>query len=186
MVKGSNYVSFSLGTLAPSGSARMNVYVSPQNPGVFTNTANLTINEYNLATNVTGQFAVNVFAVPAPIITTQPTSQLLNLGSLLHLVVNAIASPNVRYQWRLNGDNIPGATGPAYTVLGLLAKDAGTYTVVVYDEFGATISEPALITLNGLLTLPASDNFASRGAMLNLLNLISYDNIGATSEAGEP
>jgi uncharacterized repeat protein (TIGR01451 family) len=182
----SNIITFSLGTLPPGMSARMNVYVSPQSTGVFTNTASVTINEYNLATSVSSQFAVNVFVVPAPIITTQPSSQLLNLGGLLHLVVNAIASPNVRYQWRLNGDNIPGAIGPTYTVLALLAKDAGSYTVVVYDEFGATISEPALITLNGLLRFPASDNFASRGAMLNLLNLISYDNIDATSEPGEP
>jgi uncharacterized repeat protein (TIGR01451 family) len=182
----SNSVAFDLGTLPPWGSANMQIFVQPQVPGIFTNTAVLSADQFNSDTNTIAELPVDVFLPTPPLITAQPQSQLLNLGGLLNLVVGILSPPGTRYQWRLNGANISGATNSSYTVLNLLAKDAGSYTVVVFNQLGATVSQPALISLNGLLTLPASDNFANRAPMLNLLNLISYSNIGATSEPGEP
>jgi uncharacterized repeat protein (TIGR01451 family) len=182
----SNSVAFDLGTLPPWGSATMQIFVQPQVPGIFTNIAVVSADQINSQTNTIAELPIDVFLPTPPLITAQPQSQLLNLGGLLNLVVGVLSPPGTRYQWRLNGANIPGATNSSYTVLSLLSKDAGSYTTVVFNELGATVSQPALISLNGLLTLPASDNFANRLPMLNLLNLVSYSNVGATSEPGEP
>ena len=182
----SNSLAFDLGTVPPWGSATMQIFVQPQVPGSFTNTAVVSADQLNLQTNMIAELGVSVFLPTPPLITAQPQSQLLDLGGLLNLVVGVLSPPGTRYQWRLNGANIAGATNTSYTVLNLLSKDAGSYTVVVFNQLGATVSQPALISLNGLLTLPASDSFANRLPMLNLLNLVSYSNVGATSEPGEP
>ena len=182
----SNSVAFDVGVLAPGATATMQVFVQPQVPGLFTNLAMVSADQVNLQSNSVAELAVDVYLPSPPLITAQPQGQLLNLGSLLNLVVGILPSPGTRFQWRLNGENIAGATNSSYSVLSLLAKNAGSYTAVVYNQLGATISEPALISLNGLLTLPASDSFENRAPMLNLLNLISYSNVGATTEPGEP
>ena len=180
-------VTCNIGTLPPGGIATVQIYAVPQSVGIFTNLATLSQNEYNLGSlQATNLLVTTAYLPTPPVITLQPVGQLLNLGGLLNLVVGAAGPPGIRYQWRLNGANIPGATNALYSVLSLLAPDCGDYTVVVSDEFGAITSDTALVVLNGLLTLPASDNFASRGPYLNLLNLISFSNEGATSEPGEP
>ncbi|HZR20857.1 MAG TPA: immunoglobulin domain-containing protein [Verrucomicrobiae bacterium] len=179
-------ITFSLGTI-PSGSVvTARVFVMPQSPGALVNTAVVNADQPNTGTTSPVTLPINVFMASPPLITKQPQSQLLSLGGILNLAVEVLSAPGTRYQWRLNGANIPGATNATYSILGLLAKDAGLYTAVVSSQLGAAESQPALITLTGLLQLGASDNFANRGPVLNLLNLMSYSNVGATSEPGEP
>lgn len=185
-VPAGNSVGFSLGDLSPGSAVNMRVFVLPQSPGAFTNTAVVSANEPISGSTGLAELGITVFLPAPPIITAQPQNQLLNLGGLLNLVVGVLSPPGTRYQWRLNGANIPGATNPSYSVLNLLAKDAGSYTVVVFNGLGATVSQAALVSLNGLLQLPASDSFETRAPLLNLLNLISYSNVGATGQPGEP
>jgi uncharacterized repeat protein (TIGR01451 family) len=182
----SNSVAFDVGVLPPWGSVSVEIFVQPQVPGIFANTAVVAADQVNTETNTIAELDVNVFLPAPPLITAQPQNQLLNLGGLLNLVVGVLSPPGTRYQWRLNGANIAGATNSSYSILNLLTKDAGSYTVVVFNHLGATVSQAALVSLTGLLKLPASDSFANRGPMLNLLDLISYSNVGATSEPGEP
>jgi uncharacterized repeat protein (TIGR01451 family) len=179
-------LSFSIGDLPGGSSTTMRVFVDSQFPGLTTNFAVVNLNEPNLGTTSPIGLGINAFLPAPPVITSQPQSQGLSLGGLLNLAVGVLSGPGARFQWRLNGENIPAATNATYSVLGLLSKDAGLYTAVVYNQLGATESEPALISLTGLLKLPASDSFAGRGPVLNLLNLMSYSNVGATSEPGEP
>ncbi len=179
-------VTCNLGDMAAGSIATVLIYVSPQTAGNFNDPVSVSADETNLnAANSTIYIPVNVYVPTAPVLNTQPVSQLLNLGGLLSLVVGVLDSPNAHFQWRLNGANIPGATNALYLVNTLLATDGGSYTVVVSDQFGVTTSQPALITLANLLSLPASDNFASRGP-LSLLGTTTGNNIGATSEPGEP
>jgi len=187
VVASNSLVTANLGTLAPGEVAAVVIFVSPQVPGLYGNSVALTADEFNLdQTHQTAAVMVNVYVPSPPTIVTPPLSQLVNLGGLLNLVVEAVGPPGLRFQWRLNGANIPGATNFNYIVNSLLAKDAGSYTVDVYDGLGIVTSPTALVSLSGLLTLPAADNFANRGPILNLLNLVSYSNRGATSEPGEP
>jgi uncharacterized repeat protein (TIGR01451 family) len=187
-VAGTNagYVTCQFGTLPAGGAATLLIYVAPQTAGIFTNIASVTADQYNLnAANSTNLLAVNIYLPVPPVISTPPTSQLLNLGGLLNLVVGVLGPPGVRYQWRLNGDNIPGATNATYSVSTLLSQNAGSYTVMVSDEYGATTSPEALVSIANLLSLPASDNFASRGILLGL-GATEASNVNATREPGEP
>ncbi|MDB6109058.1 MAG: proteinputative collagen-binding proteinCalx-beta, partial [Pedosphaera sp.] len=187
VVNASGHVTGDLGTLAAGSAATIKIYASAQSAGSFTNAASVSAAEYDVdVANNTGYALVNVYLPTPPVVTAQPASQILNLGGVLNLVVGVLGPPGIRYQWRLNGANIHGATNATYSVLGLLNSDCGSYTVVVSDAYGAITSQAALVSLNGLLVLPASDKFATKGLALNLLNLISMSNVGATSEPGEP
>src|SRR5207247_6136916 len=56
--------------------------------------------------------------------------------------VGAIGNGNVRYQWRLNGGDIPGATGPTLTIPNVTLTNEGMYDVVVTDDIGSITSVP--------------------------------------------
>ena len=180
------YVTCQFGTLPAGGTATLLIYVAPQTAGIFTNIASVAADQYNLnAANSTNLLAVNIYLPVPPVISTPPAPQLLNLGGLLNLVAGVLGPPGVRYQWRLNGDNIPGATNATYSVSILLSQNAGSYSVMVSDEYGATTSPEALVSIANLLSLPASDNFASRGILLGL-GATEASNVNATREPGEP
>ncbi len=80
----------------------------------------------------------------APTITTQPTSRTVNAGA--NTTFSVIATNNEQsYQWRLNGANISSATTTAFTVNNAQAADAGSYTVVVGNGAGVTVSSVATL-----------------------------------------
>jgi len=47
----------------------------------------------------------------------------------------------------LNGDNIPGATGPTLNVTDAQLEDSGDYTVLITDDLASILSEPATLTV---------------------------------------
>src|SRR5437763_290624 len=57
---------------------------------------------------------------------------------------------------------------------------------IVYNGLGAAHSEPALVGILGLLQAPMADNFAARGSFNGISITASGNNVGATSEVGEP
>jgi hypothetical protein len=88
----------------------------------------------------------NLSAV-SPIIIKQPVSQKFMPGSNVQFSVQAIGSPALNYQWRLDGTNLTdGGTfsGSASNVLTVgpevLASDAGSYSVVVSNSIRAVTS----------------------------------------------
>ncbi len=82
-----------------------------------------------------------------PVIVTQPVGQTAASGGSIVLAVVASGSQPILYQWRLNGQNITGATNSTHTIAGLEAATAGAYTVVVSNAFDAIISEAAAVTV---------------------------------------
>jgi hypothetical protein len=81
------------------------------------------------------------------VITQQPQNvQLEVLGvSELRLTVTAIGE-NCSYQWKLNGNNIAGATSNEYVVTRPTTSDLGNYTVDIICECGTTTSSVAVVT----------------------------------------
>jgi hypothetical protein len=59
--------------------------------------------------------------------------------------VLAYSTSPLSYQWRFNGDNIPGATGSALTISNVQVTNGGNYTVLITDETGSTLSAPAAL-----------------------------------------
>lgn len=80
-----------------------------------------------------------------PTIITQPAAQTVGAGGSVRLSVVASGSQPITYQWRLNGENIAGATGASYTISSLQAATAGAYTVVVANQYDYVISAVATV-----------------------------------------
>lgn len=90
---------------------------------------------------------------PLPVITDEPDSQTVIVGNtgISFSVAATSAATITNYQWRRNGVNIPGASGPALTTYTLpnpvTTADAGTYTVVVTSTAGSKTSAGAVLTV---------------------------------------
>lgn len=138
----------------------------------------------NLAGQVTSTNANLTVLVPPKIIV-PPASQTVGVGQVVTLGVQAIGTEPLLYQWKLNGNDIPGATGPTLTISNLQLDSSGSYRVSVANLVGATNSPPAILTVAG----PAfnfSDNFGI-GAFLNTASgMVRGNNLNATLQPGEP
>ncbi len=60
---------------------------------------------------------------------------------------SAVGTPPLRYQWRLNGDDIGGATSDTLVIPNASLADEGIYDVVLTDASGTLVSDPASLTV---------------------------------------
>jgi hypothetical protein len=88
-----------------------------------------------------------------PQITMQPASQTVLKGSPVTFNVTATGYQPLSYQWRKNGVDIPGATGPSYTIVSTDTPDSGNYDVVVSNIGGVVTSASAVLNVNVLSAL---------------------------------
>ena len=65
----------------------------------------------------------------------------------LVLSVEAGGTGTVAYQWRRNGNAIPGGTDPTLTLPSPVPPDSGSYDVVVSNAYGTSTSDPAAIQI---------------------------------------
>ena len=83
----------------------------------------------------------------APLIAIQPTNQTVPLGQpAISFSVVAIGR-SVTYQWQFNGTNILNATNSTLLLNFVQYADAGAYSVVVTNGFGAMVSSNAVLTV---------------------------------------
>ena len=98
-------------------------------------------------------FSVRIQPVQGgPAITTPPVSRVVGSGTAVVLSVGASPEGGLSYQWRLNGEAIPGAMGASYAIPAADAASAGRYTVVVTNEAGSVESAPASVSLFDVAT----------------------------------
>jgi hypothetical protein len=88
------------------------------------------------------------FVATAPVITAQPSSQTVLLGSDVVFSVVANGAPSLSYQWKKNGVNITGATDDALLLNNVAASASGAYTVVVTNNLGSATSAAATLTVD--------------------------------------
>ncbi len=86
----------------------------------------------------------------SPIITAQPTGQNLYLGETAFLKIQAWGSTPLAYQWRKDGQDVPGATNAILTLANVTMAATGGYTVVVANSFGAITSDAAQVNVRAL------------------------------------
>lgn len=93
--------------------------------------------------------AINVVVQLPPRIHAHPVSQavVLNANVTFSVSASSVNTPNIQYQWRFNGVNIPGANGPSYTITGAQVSHDGFYSVTVTDPVDTVVSAAARLTI---------------------------------------
>ncbi len=77
-----------------------------------------------------------------------PTSQTVWVGSNLVFQVMASGTPTLKFQWRKDGVEIPGATNRSLPILNAQPGDFGNYTLVVSNPFGMATSQVAHVDIH--------------------------------------
>jgi len=113
-----------------------------------------TYTDVRLANNGSFTFSVQAATeklapITAPLaIRTQPANTNVNAGQAASFSVTAAGNAPFGYQWKRNGIDIPGATGPNYTTPALAFADNGAlYSVVVSNGSGSIASANAAIAI---------------------------------------
>ncbi len=120
-----------------------------------------------------------------PRILEPPVGRRARVGDAIDLAVRADGEAPLRFQWRRNGQNLPGATTATLHFDKVNAADAGSYTVVVANATDAVESPPAVLSLE-IPALPFADAFAQRGRITTAGGIGTGDSSSATAEPGEP
>jgi len=154
---------------APQGGGT--VPITPSISGAFTNGVwGGSIAVQSFATNLVlraddgdGHFGLsNPFHVigsnQPPVILTSPTNALAYLGGSASFQVNALGTDPMRYQWRTNGADIPGATNASLMLDRVLLNQAASYSVVVWNNYGTNSSGKATLTVQQVVAWGAGTN----------------------------
>jgi alpha-tubulin suppressor-like RCC1 family protein len=83
----------------------------------------------------------------APVITTQPTNQTILAGDTANFSGAASGAQPLSYQWSFNGTNINGATNSILTLTNAQVSQAGSYVLLVTNNYGSAISSNAVLTV---------------------------------------
>jgi len=84
---------------------------------------------------------------PSAVILRQPSSQIVKPGSVASLNVMGGGASPLGYQWLFNSAVLPGATNNSYTIPSAQLSDAGNYSVIVSNAYGAVTSAVVTLTL---------------------------------------
>jgi hypothetical protein len=95
----------------------------------------------------------NFIGGPTPIITVQPVNVSVVATREAMFSVTAMGPAPLLYQWRHNGTPLPNATNSMLLLTNLRFIDAGSYTVLVYNENGSLESDVATLTVLASATI---------------------------------
>ena len=96
----------------------------------------------------TATSSATLTVITPPAISSQPTNQTVVTGQTATFTVVASGSPQLTYQWQLNGVNIPGAISQSYTTPPTtLAATGESFTVIVGDVLGNVPSSAAVLNV---------------------------------------
>ncbi len=87
---------------------------------------------------------------PVPQIDSPPLSQTVVAGADVSFTVQANGTAPLSYQWRKDGENIPGANASTLSLEDVTIIAAGDYDVVVSNAAGSVTSAVATLTVNKL------------------------------------
>jgi len=122
---------------------------------------NATLNLSNIQATSAGAVQVVVANAAGPVVSnpatlvvnqgvtivTQPQSQSATNGASVVFSVVAAGTRPLTYQWRFEGQNIPGQTGPSLVIASAQETDAGNFSVAVRNVAGEVISGNAFLTV---------------------------------------
>jgi hypothetical protein len=96
----------------------------------------------------TNRVCTATFVNSGPTITRQPADRRVRAGAQTTFSIEAHGSGGLRYQWRRNGVNIPGATEPRYVTSVVTRRDSGARVqCIVSDQRGSVKSREASLVV---------------------------------------
>jgi CSLREA domain-containing protein len=123
-------------------------------------------------------------ACTTPELVTNPASQAVCAGTNVRLAVSA-QGDGLIYQWRKNGNDIPGANAASYLIANASTNDAGSYDVIISGSCGMPITSTAAnLTVTPNSIAPTSQNFPASGGV-GSINITSSPNCGWTAVPGD-
>ena len=136
-----------------------------------TSSGNYQVIVTNYAGSVTSAVAVLTVTNVATVLTTQPTSQTVGVGSTVTFNVGGTAQPLFFLQWLKDGTNlvdgtnssgsiIIGSTSDPLTITNAQTSDDGTYWLVISNAWGVLASSNAVLTV---LTSPRFSGITAGG-----------------------
>lgn len=95
-------------------------------------------------------YTIRMIATNTPVIITQPKSQAVysNASCLFYVLADGLAPTNFTYQWRFKGNDLTNQTAPMLALTNIDGAMAGSYSVVVSNSYGFTVSQPATLTVS--------------------------------------
>jgi len=129
---------------------------------------------YYLARGTKSVMKVRYTTNLSPVITTQPSSQLVSVGYPVTFSVTASGPTPFSYQWKRNGVNITGATARTYRIASTtLSDDGARFRVRVSNAYGSILSELATLSVTsdkpplGQILTPAQGTTYFGGMVVN-------------------
>jgi alpha-tubulin suppressor-like RCC1 family protein len=135
------------------------------------------------------QFAVAIDA-PVILVQPQPAVQTINLGTNVSLTVTASGAPQMKFQWRQNG-NLVGGNSSTLALNNVSRAQSGTYFVTVTNAGGSVISSNVVVQVlvpqilgspvllpDGTLQLTSTD---ANGGLLSPANLANFEAQASTN-----
>jgi alpha-tubulin suppressor-like RCC1 family protein len=89
-----------------------------------------------------------------PTVSTPPQNCTANVGSTIALSVSAAGTLPLTYQWKFNGQSIPGAISATLTLSNLQLANSGGYTVTVSNGSGTVTSAAANVVVTNVPGTP--------------------------------
>jgi plastocyanin len=89
-----------------------------------------------------------------PTITAQPHSQSVTVGQAATFSVGASGTPPLSFQWLFGGTALAGAAMSSLTINNAQPANAGNYSAVVTNAFGAVTSSVAILMVQGVTNNP--------------------------------
>ena len=85
-------------------------------------------------------------------------AQTIARGATTGIGVSVQGEGRIEYQWRFNGSNLAGATGAWLPLTNVQPTQAGTYSALVSNEYGARVSADAVVNVVPLLIVAQPQN----------------------------
>lgn len=118
-----------------------------------------------------------------PVFISSPGSVVAQQGSSVTFSAFAEGAEPIEFAWQKNGAAISGETNRVLTLGGAGIADAGLYTLVVANGFGAVTSSPAVLSVN-LLPAGALDSAFGTNGPNSEVRAATVDSTGALFIAG--
>jgi alpha-tubulin suppressor-like RCC1 family protein len=103
----------------------------------------LVSNPWGPVASAAGELTVSPF-----LLTGQPQPRTLTAGGTATFSVSVSGAGTIHYQWRLNGNDLPGATNASLFLGNVQWDQAGAYSVTVTNDYGSATSQAATLRVN--------------------------------------